>query len=534
MPSILLTYQDKPFFPQGQLTPVSDGSRSNSPRTPSDGRRSPFGRSVREPIRPPSPDVLSNLDNAFPPFPSRKQPANKDRSRIDRVKYAEADPKYAPISPRAGAGPLLQRMNTIAPGPFDLNGRPGRRARTPDEDALKIHEQQLSTTGSSHSRSTTSSIEEKAAIPAKVPKFERAGGYEGFGPPTAQEELKPLRPENRSQTFPVAAENRIPNGLPRRPSEPDTALRRPSNIESTSVSPPRQRRPSVTGPDRSRPLPPRGASLIRERSAKDGNVPPMPDLAREFGSSNPYHTPSASESSSSSLSSRPSPQRTDGQRKASNTSNIDVLMKDIQSVKQDVPSAPQEQFARPLARLGESLLSPESPMDPAIKGGRLSPLPPRSKTPVEPQRRPTTAKGNCKGCGESIKGKSVSSADGRLTGRYHKQCFVCKTCSEPFATATFYVINDAPYCERHYHRLNGSMCQACDRGIEGQYLETERKQKYHPTCLKCSDCRRVLRDDYFEMNGKVYCERDAYRKAQQRNFLGTNRMERRTTRLMMM
>jgi hypothetical protein len=38
------------------------------------------------------------------------------------------------------------------------------------------------------------------------------------------------------------------------------------------------------------------------------------------------------------------------------------------------------------------------------------------------------------------------------------------------------------------------------------------------------------------MNGRVYCERDAYRKAQQRNFLGTgtNRMERRTTRLMMM
>jgi uncharacterized CHY-type Zn-finger protein len=206
-------------------------------------------------------------------------------------------------------------------------------------------------------------------------------------------------------------------------------------------------------------------------------------------------------------------------------------------MKNDALPNPREQFAKPLARLDESMLSPESPMDPAIRGGRFSPIPPRSKTPAEPQRRPTTAKGNCKGCGEAIKGKSVSSADGRLTGRYHKQCFVCKTCSEPFATATFYVIDDAPYCERHYHKLNGSMCQSCDRGIEGQYLETERKQKYHPTCLTCSDCRRVLRDDYFEMNGKVYCERDAYRKAQQRNFLGpggTNRVERRTTRLMIM
>jgi len=155
------------------------------------------------------------------------------------------------------------------------------------------------------------------------------------------------------------------------------------------------------------------------------------------------------------------------------------------------------------------------------------------------QPHTTASKGNCKGCGQPIIGKSVSSADGRLSGRYHKECFVCRTCRAPFATATFYVISDAPYCERHYHKLNNSCCFACDRGIEGQYLETERRQKFHPGCLTCADCRRVLRDDYFEMNGRVYCERDAFRKAQQRSLLGpgggkgTNRMERRTTRLMM-
>lgn len=189
--------------------------------------------------------------------------------------------------------------------------------------------------------------------------------------------------------------------------------------------------------------------------------------------------------------------------------------------------------------------------DPAIQGGKISPLlpvSPRASSPPPLQRpaasnnvrRPATAKGNCKGCGLLIKGKSVSSADGRLTGRYHnnKKCFACQTCNEPFATATFYVLDDAPYCERHYHKLNNSMCHSCDRGIEGQYLETQRLQKFHPTCLTCSDCRRVLKRDYFEMNGKVYCERDAFRRAQQRNFLGpggaTSRMERRTTRLMMM
>lgn len=112
------------------------------------------------------------------------------------------------------------------------------------------------------------------------------------------------------------------------------------------------------------------------------------------------------------------------------------------------------------------------------------PLPP-PKAPLPRPRRTATKKGSCRGCGELIMGKSVSSADGRLTGRYHKPCFVCKTCKEPFQTADFYVMNNHPYCGRHYHQLNDSLCKSCDRGIEGQYLETELKQKFHPHCFTC-------------------------------------------------
>ena len=124
-----------------------------------------------------------------------------------------------------------------------------------------------------------------------------------------------------------------------------------------------------------------------------------------------------------------------------------------------------------------------------------APVPPflREQSASSPIRRPGTAKkGNCRGCGEVIQGKSVSSADGRLTGRYHKQCFVCQTCKEPFQTADFYVIENNPYCARHYHELNGSLCKTCDRGIEGQYLETEVKQKFHPHCFTCQVRRSGL------------------------------------------
>ena len=213
---------------------------------------------------------------------------------------------------------------------------------------------------------------------------------------------------------------------------------------------------------------------------------------------------------------------------------------------------------------------PESPMDPALKGGRLPFLlvdnkhfpPSSSRQPQYPQsavtptfsgpddfgdlapaplnlqrppaRRATTShKGKCRGCAQVITGKSVSSADGRLTGRWHKQCFVCKTCKESFPTMDFYVLGNDPYCSRHYHQLNRSLCSKCDRGIEGQYAETEH-EKFHPHCFNCQECHLILRDNYYELNGKIYCEQHAFKT--NHLMVGSARRfpERRTTRLMMM
>jgi len=137
-----------------------------------------------------------------------------------------------------------------------------------------------------------------------------------------------------------------------------------------------------------------------------------------------------------------------------------------------------------------------------------------------PQRSQTMGanKGTCRGCNKIIASnqKSVSSADGRLTGKYHKECFVCHSCKSPFPTADFYVLRDHPYCAHHYHELNGTLCVGCGKGIEGQYLEgntnnATTSKKFHAQCLTCATCRCQLRDDYFEFNGCVYCERDAFR-----------------------
>lgn len=191
-------------------------------------------------------------------------------------------------------------------------------------------------------------------------------------------------------------------------------------------------------------------------------------------------------------------------------------------------------------------LLPDSPTDPLFQQGRLSPIPGPSPRPTElalellavpneprsnlepiqgsdaplSNKTKTTAtnKGICRGCSQVILAaqKSVSSADGRLSGRYHKDCFVCQTCQDPFPTAEFYVHHDQPYCAQHYHELEDSLCATCGKGIEGLYMETANvagrgKEKHHPECLKCTTCKIRLDHDYFELSGKVYCERDAFR-----------------------
>lgn len=184
-------------------------------------------------------------------------------------------------------------------------------------------------------------------------------------------------------------------------------------------------------------------------------------------------------------------------------------------------------------------------------------MPPPPPIPQEPSqhrplaRRGTVAKTPCRGCGMVIEGKSVKAADGRLTGRWHKACFTCKTCEQPFTTADFYVISNQPYCEQHYHEKNGSLCHGCNKGIEGQYLETTSSsaagsvdRKFHPRCFTCHDCREVLSDDYFEISGKVFCERHALAAMRGQARMagpGLNPVdrrglmaERRTTKLMMM
>ncbi|KAK1993455.1 hypothetical protein LX36DRAFT_251800 [Colletotrichum falcatum] len=548
-PTLDTSAANLPFSRQGQLTPISTstGSISISPKTPNS-------------------QAAGRSDDYFQPQIANDYNSNQQSRRpggyggFDDGEDFGSDQMY-PNEQKKQAPSLLQRMNTIAPGPFEIGNRPGARAAaknafapsrqpslTPEDN---VTSDRPLTSASNHSFMSSASSNGGGGI--APPRPPRKNGYGGFGPPgTMPDEFEPETFVGRAGTFPRPNE---PGEMPSRtPSAPGV---RPDRLLMGEPSGREHERKVSMGPDTSRPPPPRRSLLRPNTAGRDGTSPV--DLASEFGASNPYHTPSASTSSGASLfshgrqaSSQSSSQSSPAnpprpRRKPSDVSSFDNLMNDIESsmAAMQIPAAdaaPPPPLSKSPTDLYPSRRAPPPPVDlrddPAVQAPRQrarSPLatPDYNYNPREPmdrrnqhQRQPSDApsvsspprnrpsRGNCKSCGDAIKGKSISSADGRLTGRYHKACFVCTTCREPFTSAEFYVHNDRPYCELHYHKLNGSLCGTCGRGIEGQYLEDEERVKYHVGCFRCGDCGMSLSNGYFEVNGKAYCERDAWRRMQ--------------------
>jgi len=579
-------------------------------------------------MAPLSPDLHSNLDCAFPPFPKKNATPHRSKSRTQDhylepgAQYGYAAPSlyFAPLSPRTNAGETIaRRMDTILPGPFDrrpsaTNGpmspatdRPLRgHARSNTQDSImssrsERHQRNFSvatsTRSSSYSNHSTvfTSSPHRGRNRVASPAFSVTSGQtEGeLGIDAFLQTLQGGKASSihaRKQRYPDAGsqqserDRREPPARPPRPSEkdlPSSDMSDPNTRNSTARSNNmlHSRSASSNGSEIAVPndtvsapalrLPP----LLTSRIAAETSLNSL-HSASDSGLSDDSYTSSGFRSAASSRSSPPG--SVVGQsRQAFKSSHTDHNADD------NIPMATSPESygeVKPLRGAGIYMrldppstvprsLSPgypnppESPMDPAIQRGAFMRRPTELGPPIDPDttagaaqsptespelqsaetRRPKTAsKGNCRGCAKPIIGKSVKDSSGRLTGRYHKQCFSCRTCADPFPTAEFYVFENSPYCEQHYHKLNGSLCGSCDRGIEGEYLETDTRQKYHPRCFTCTTCRVVLRDGYFDVNGSRYCERHAQSAAAPpRDTLGLGsykprNLQKRGTRLMMM
>jgi hypothetical protein len=325
---------------------------------------------------------------------------------------------YPPSSPKcSGGGSLSTKMNTITPGPFGVSGSSHETKTSISERPGWGHQRtltssSLSSNGSSGIRGVTSHPGSEVNPMLKRSKTDGPEVYDSSD--SRQRQAGFLRPGERSQTLPNLANSRLTD-----PSLVDPYSRRPSDpylsVDSSNQN--------SRGKDRT--------------------------MTSDHSVGNPYHTPTESQSSSGSAnsdgktgSSRSSPPLSDSSgriaRKPLKTTNIDNLMEDIQesmetlqardNVSKKLPPPPiTSQYNRLDPSFGHDNYMPESPMDPAVQGGYISrdPRGPYSSQSSGrlPIRAPTAgSKGTCRGCREPIIGKSVSSADGRLTGRYHKHC----------------------------------------------------------------------------------------------------------------
>ncbi|KAK0503489.1 hypothetical protein EDD18DRAFT_633947 [Armillaria luteobubalina] len=118
----------------------------------------------------------------------------------------------------------------------------------------------------------------------------------------------------------------------------------------------------------------------------------------------------------------------------------------------------------------------------------------------------------CRRCNLPIEKQAVSSSDGQLKGKYHKDCFNCHICHKSFPDKTFYVFDGRPLCAYHYHEANESLCAAatCGQPIEGPCAVSHAGDRYHPEHLLCEHpgCHEKL-EEYWEVDGRMLCERHA-------------------------
>ncbi|KAL5490391.1 hypothetical protein ACEPAI_5224 [Sanghuangporus weigelae] len=118
----------------------------------------------------------------------------------------------------------------------------------------------------------------------------------------------------------------------------------------------------------------------------------------------------------------------------------------------------------------------------------------------------------CRRCNRPIEKHAVSSADGQLKGKYHRECFNCHKCHQPFPDKEFYVFDGKPFCRYHYHEANDSLCTApeCGQPIEGPCAVAHTGERYHPEHLVCQFRRCTERlEEYWEIDGLMLCERHA-------------------------
>ncbi|KAJ1805458.1 hypothetical protein LPJ75_005306 [Coemansia sp. RSA 2598] len=121
----------------------------------------------------------------------------------------------------------------------------------------------------------------------------------------------------------------------------------------------------------------------------------------------------------------------------------------------------------------------------------------------------------CASCHQPCEASKETSVHA-LDAWWHRGCFNCQECRHPFPDKSFYVFEQRPYCRYDYHKLNNSLCAACENPIEGPCAQVY-EGRFHPACFSCNYCGEPLRDVYYSLEGRFLCEKHVHQQKSHKN-----------------
>ncbi|EKE37327.1 hypothetical protein ENUP19_0089G0019 [Entamoeba nuttalli] len=94
----------------------------------------------------------------------------------------------------------------------------------------------------------------------------------------------------------------------------------------------------------------------------------------------------------------------------------------------------------------------------------------------------------CEKCKKPISGRSVQ-ACGFM---YHPECLTCTECDLPLTGVSFLEHDGKPYCNFHYYKLFGQVCEKCGKVVHSGEGVIVGDKTFHKECFVCSQCNKLM------------------------------------------
>eukprot|EP01088_Endostelium_zonatum_P000173 TRINITY_DN1029_c0_g1_i2.p1 TRINITY_DN1029_c0_g1~~TRINITY_DN1029_c0_g1_i2.p1 ORF type:complete len:954 (-),score=394.42 TRINITY_DN1029_c0_g1_i2:125-2938(-) len=112
----------------------------------------------------------------------------------------------------------------------------------------------------------------------------------------------------------------------------------------------------------------------------------------------------------------------------------------------------------------------------------------------------------CSKCDRGIKDSKYAHAAGK---KWHLECFKCTTCNKVFGKNHYMHPESGPdakpYCKKHFYESKGLLCARCTKPV-GDGDKTSLGKSWHKTCWFCTGCQNPFgADGFFNVEGMPYC-----------------------------